>query len=321
MMERLAIVVPCYNEEEVLGMSSEALRGVLDDLAGKGKISPDSFVLFVNDGSADKTWSLIEEEHSRYPGQVFGVKLARNVGHQYALTAGLITAADMCDVSVSIDADLQDDVAVIEEMIDKYHEGCDIVYGVRKERKTDNFFKRFTAQSFYKVMAKMGVKTVYNHADFRLMSSRALREFSNYGEYNLFLRGIVPLIGYKTDCVYYDRKERAAGVSKYPLKKMLALAFDGISSFSTRPIDLILTAGFVSVFLSFLALIYALVSYFTNNVEPGWTSIIISIWFLGGMQLLAIGLVGKYVGKTYIEVKHRPRYNIEKVLADDTSKD
>ncbi len=321
MMERLAIVVPCYNEEEVLGMSSEALRGVLNDLVSKGKISPDSFVLFVNDGSADKTWSLIEEEHSKYPGQVFGVKLARNVGHQYALTAGLITAADMCDVSVSIDADLQDDVAVIEEMIDKYHEGCDIVYGVRKERKTDTFFKRFTAQSFYKVMAKMGVKTVYNHADFRLMSSRALREFSNYGEYNLFLRGIVPLIGYKTDCVYYDRKERAAGVSKYPLKKMLALAFDGISSFSTRPIDLILTAGFVSVFLSFLALIYALVSYFTNNVEPGWTSIIISIWFLGGMQLLAIGLVGKYVGKTYIEVKHRPRYNIEKVLADDTSKD
>ncbi len=321
MMERLAIVVPCYNEEEVLGMSSEALRGVLNDLVSKGKISPDSFVLFVNDGSADKTWSLIEEEHSKYPGQVFGVKLARNVGHQYALTAGLITAADMCDVSVSIDADLQDDVAVIEEMIDKYHEGCDIVYGVRKERKTDTFFKRFTAQSFYKVMAKMGVKTVYNHADFRLMSSRALREFSNYGEYNLFLRGIVPLIGYKTDCVYYDRKERAAGVSKYPLKKMLALAFDGISSFSTRPIDMILTAGFVSVFLSFLALIYALVSYFTNNVEPGWTSIIISIWFLGGMQLLAIGLVGKYVGKTYIEVKHRPRYNIEKVLADDTSKD
>ncbi|MBQ1896407.1 MAG: glycosyltransferase family 2 protein [Lachnospiraceae bacterium] len=321
MMERLAIVVPCYNEEEVLGMSSEALRGVLNDLVSKGKISPDSFVLFVNDGSADKTWSLIEEEHFKYPGQVFGVKLARNVGHQYALTAGLITAADMCDVSVSIDADLQDDVAVIEEMIDKYHEGCDIVYGVRKERKTDTFFKRFTAQSFYKVMAKMGVKTVYNHADFRLMSSRALREFSNYGEYNLFLRGIVPLIGYKTDCVYYDRKERAAGVSKYPLKKMLALAFDGISSFSTRPIDMILTAGFVSVFLSFLALIYALVSYFTNNVEPGWTSIIISIWFLGGMQLLAIGLVGKYVGKTYIEVKHRPRYNIEKVLADDTSKD
>ena len=319
MMDRLAIVVPCYNEEEVLGMSSEALRGVLDDLVSKGKISPDSFVMFVNDGSADKTWSLIEEEHAKYPVQIAGVKLARNVGHQFALTAGLMTAADLCDVSVSIDADLQDDVSVIEEMIDKYHDGCDIVYGVRKERKTDTFFKRFTAQSFYKVMAHMGVKTVYNHADFRLMSCRALREFSNYHEYNLFLRGIVPLIGYRTDCVYYDRKERAAGVSKYPLKKMLALAFDGISSFSTRPIDLILTAGFFSVFLSLAALVYALVSFFTGNVVPGWTSIIISIWFLGGMQLLAIGLVGKYIGKTYIEVKHRPRYNIEKVLIDDTS--
>ena len=320
-MERLAIVVPCYNEEEVLEMSSEALRGVLNDLIDKGKISVDSFVMFVNDGSKDKTWELIEAEHEKYPYQVYGVKLARNVGHQYALTAGLITAADLCDICVSIDADLQDDVSVIEYMVDKYHDGCDIVYGVRKERKTDTFFKRFTAQSFYKLMAHMGVKTVYNHADFRLMSCRALRQFSNYREYNLFLRGIVPLIGYKTDCVYYDRTERAAGVSKYPLKKMLALAFDGISSFSTRPIDLILTAGCVIVFLSFLAFIYALVSYFTGHVEPGWTSIIISIWFLGGMQLLAIGLVGKYVGKTYIEVKHRPRYNIEKVLTDESSED
>ena len=318
-MERLAIVVPCYNEEEVLEMSSEALRGVLDDLIDKRKISVDSFIMFVNDGSKDKTWELIEAEHEKYPYQVYGVKLARNVGHQYALTAGLITAADLCDICVSIDADLQDDVNVIEYMVDKYHDGCDIVYGVRKERKTDTFFKRFTAQSFYKIMAHMGVNTVYNHADFRLMSCRALRQFSNYREYNLFLRGIVPLIGYKTDCVYYDRKERAAGVSKYPLKKMLALAFDGISSFSTRPIDLILTAGFVIVFLSFLAFIYALVSYITGNVEPGWTSLIISIWFLGGLQLLAIGLVGKYVGKTYIEVKHRPRYNIEKVLTDESS--
>jgi glycosyltransferase involved in cell wall biosynthesis len=318
-MERLAIVVPCYNEEEVLEMSSEALRGVLDDLIDKRKISVDSFIMFVNDGSKDKTWELIEAEHEKYPYQVYGVKLARNVGHQYALTAGLITAADLCDICVSIDADLQDDVSVIEYMVDKYHDGCDIVYGVRKERKTDTFFKRFTAQSFYKLMAHMGVNTIYNHADFRLMSCRALRQFSNYREYNLFLRGIVPLIGYKTDCVYYDRKERAAGVSKYPLKKMLALAFDGISSFSTRPIDLILTVGFVIVFLSFIALLYALVSYFTGNVEPGWTSLIISIWFLGGLQLLAIGLVGKYVGKTYIEVKHRPRYNIEKVLTDESS--
>ena len=318
-MERLAIVVPCYNEEEVLEMSSEALRGVINDLIDKGKVAVDSFVMFVNDGSRDRTWELIEAEHEKYPYQVYGVKLARNVGHQYALTAGLITAADLCDICVSIDADLQDDVSVIEYMVDKYHDGCDIVYGVRKERKTDTFFKRFTAQSFYKLMAHMGVNTVYNHADFRLMSCRALRQFSNYREYNLFLRGIVPLIGYKTDCVYYDRKERAAGVSKYPLKKMLALAFDGISSFSTRPIDLILSVGFVIVFLSFLAFIYALVSYFTNNFEPGWPSLIISIWFLGGMQLLAIGLVGKYVGKTYIEVKHRPRYNIEKVLTDESS--
>ncbi len=317
-MERLAIVVPCYNEEEVLEMSSEALRGVLNDLVEKNKISKFSFILFVNDGSSDKTWELIEKEHNRFPSTVFGVKLARNVGHQYALTAGLHTAADLCDISISIDADLQDDVSVIEQMVDKYHEGYDIVYGVRKERKTDTFFKRFTAQAFYKLMAKMGVKTVYNHADFRLMSSRALKEFEKYSEYNLFLRGIVPLIGYKNDCVYYDRKERAAGVSKYPLKKMLALAFDGISSFSTRPIDLILTSGIVIIFLSFIALIYALVSFFTGNVQPGWTSLIISIWFLGGMQLLAIGLVGKYVGKTYIEVKHRPRYNIEKVLTDDT---
>ncbi len=317
-MERLAIVVPCYNEEEVLEMSSEALREVLNDLIDKRKIAVDSFVMFVNDGSKDRTWELIEAEHEKYPYQVYGVKLAKNVGHQYALTAGLITAADLCDICVSIDADLQDDVSVIEYMVDKYHDGCDIVYGVRKERKTDTFFKRFTAQSFYKLMAHMGVNTVYNHADFRLMSCRALRQFSNYREYNLFLRGIVPLIGYKTDCVYYDRKERAAGVSKYPLKKMLALAFDGISSFSTRPIDLILTVGFIIVFLSFIALIYALISYFTGNVEPGWTSLIISIWFLGGMQLLAIGLVGKYVGKTYIEVKHRPRYNIEKVLTDES---
>ena len=310
---KVSLIVPCYNEQAALPFFYTKVKTIIDSLPHYTWE-----LLFVNDGSKDKTWELIESEHQKYPYQVYGVKLAKNVGHQYALTAGLITAADLCDICVSIDADLQDDVSVIEYMVDKYHDGCDIVYGVRKERKTDTFFKRFTAQSFYKLMAHMGVNTVYNHADFRLMSCRALRQFSNYREYNLFLRGIVPLIGYKTDCVYYDRKERAAGVSKYPLKKMLALAFDGISSFSTRPIDLILTAGFVIVFLSFLAFIYALVSYFTGNVEPGWTSIIISIWFLGGMQLLAIGLVGKYVGKTYIEVKHRPRYNIEKVLTDES---
>lgn len=316
-MEKLVIVVPCYNEEEVLKIAAEALRGVLNDLIGKGKISEDSFVLFVNDGSRDRTWELIEAEHQSYPLQVCGVKLARNVGHQFALTAGLLTAKDMSDVTVSIDADLQDDVAVIEEMIDKFHQGCDIVYGVRKERKTDTFFKRTTAQAFYKVQAVMGVKTVYNHADFRLMSKRAVEEFAKYKETNLFLRGMMPLIGYQTGTVYYERKERVAGESKYPLKKMLALAFNGISSFSVKPISLIMALGLVIICFSVLAAIYALISYFTNHVVPGWTSLILSIWFLGGLQLLAIGLVGQYIGKIYIEVKQRPRYNIEKVLKSE----
>ena len=316
-MDRLAIVVPCYNEEEVLKIASEALREVLDDLIRKGKIAKDSFILFVNDGSKDRTWELIEEEHASYPVQVCGVKLAGNVGHQFALTAGLLTAKDMSDVTISIDADLQDDVAVIEEMIDKFHEGCDIVYGVRRERKTDTFFKRTTAQAFYKLMALMGVKTVYNHADYRLMSGRAVEEFSKYKETNLFLRGMIPLIGYRTDSVYYDRKERVAGESKYPLKKMLALAFNGISSFSVKPISLILGAGMIIILISVLAAVYALVSYFTGHVVQGWTSLILSIWFLGGVQLFAIGLVGQYIGKIYMEVKGRPRYNIEKVLLSE----
>ncbi len=313
-MDKLAIVVPCYNEEEVLKIASKALREVLDDLIRKGKIADDSFILFVNDGSKDRTWELIEEEHQAYPVQIRGVKLAGNVGHQFALTAGLITAKDMCDVTVSIDADLQDDVAVIEEMIDKYHAGNDIVYGVRKERKTDTFFKRTTAQGFYKLMAAMGVKTVYNHADFRLMSKRAVEHFSQFKESNLFLRGMMPLIGYQTDSVYYDRKERVAGESKYPLKKMLALAFNGISSFSVKPISLILGLGLFIIVCSLLAAVYALISYFTGHVVQGWTSLILSIWFLGGLQLLAIGLVGQYIGKIYMEVKQRPRYNIEKIL-------
>ncbi len=313
-MDTLAIVVPCYNEEEVIKISSEALRGVIEDLIAKGKVSDDSFVLFVNDGSKDKTWELIEEEHNLYPVRVRGLKLAGNVGHQFALTAGLITAKDMCDVSVSIDADLQDDTAVIEEMIDKFHEGKDIVYGVRKKRTTDTFFKRVTAQGFYKFMQMMGVKSVYNHADFRLMSKRAMQAFSEYKETNLFLRGIVPLIGYETDCVYYDRKERVAGYSKYPLKKMLALAFNGISSFSIKPISMITGLGGIIILLSICAAIYALISYFHGTVVPGWTSLILSIWFLGGVQLLCIGLIGQYIGKVYIEVKQRPRYNIEKII-------
>ncbi len=315
-MDRLAIVVPCYNEEEVLKIASEALRNVLASLIDKKKISEDSFVLFVNDGSKDRTWELIEEEHEKYPSKIFGVKLAANVGHQYALTAGLITSIDMCDMSVSIDADLQDDVNVIEEMVDKYNQGKDIVYGVRKNRDTDTFFKRTTAQGFYKFMSFMGVKTVYNHADFRLMSKRAMVDFSKYKESNLFIRGIIPQLGYETDSVYYDRKERVAGESKYPLKKMLALAFNGISSFSVKPISVITGLGAFIVFLSICAAIYAFVSYFVGNVVEGWTSLILSIWFLGGVQLLCIGLIGQYIGKIYIEVKERPRYTIEKILSD-----
>ena len=313
-MDKLGIVVPCYNEEEVLEIASKALREVLTDLISKQKIAEDSFILFVNDGSKDRTWELIEEEHKKYPVSVLGLKLAGNVGHQFALTAGLITAKDMCDVTVSIDADLQDDVNVIEEMIDKFHAGNDIVYGVRKERKTDTFFKRVTAQGFYKVMSLMGVKTIYNHADFRLMSRRAVEQFSKYKERNLFLRGMMPLIGYQTDCVYYDRLERVAGESKYPLKKMLALAFNGISSFSVKPITMVTVLGVFILIASLCAAVYALISYFMGHVVPGWTSLILSIWFLGGVQLLSIGLVGQYIGKIYMEVKQRPRYNIEKVL-------
>ena len=297
-MYRLAIVVPCYKEEEVLEICSAALREVLNDLVSKGKIKDDSYILFVNDGSTDRTWELIEREHSKYPNQVKGVNLAGNVGHQYALTAGLLVAKNMCDISVSIDADLQDDVTVIEKMVDEYYAGNDIVYGVRNDRSTDTFFKRATAQGFYKFMEVMGVKTVYNHADFRLMSQRAVEHFSKFKESNLFLRGMMPLIGYKTSSVYYSRKERVAGESKYPLK----------------PISLIVTAGFVIIALSILAAAYSLVMYFVGNTQPGWTSLMLSIWFLGGLQLFAIGLVGMYIGKIYMEVKERPRYNIEKIL-------
>lgn len=318
-MDRLALVVPCYNEEAVLEISAKELKRVLSDLIAKNKIAKDSFVLFVNDGSKDRTWELIEKECGESP-MICGLKLAGNVGHQFALTAGLLAAKDMSDVTISIDADLQDDTAVIEEMIDKFHEGKDIVYGVRNDRKHDSFFKRTTAQGFYKVMAAMGVKTVYNHADFRLMSKRAVEQFSKYEETNLFLRGMMPLIGYETDNVYYERKERVAGESKYPLKKMLALAWNGITSFSVKPISLITALGFVIMILSIFAAVYAFASYFLGTVEPGWTSLILSIWFLGGLQLIAIGLIGQYIGKIYIEVKHRPRYNVEKLLTHDEKK-
>ncbi len=319
-MVKLAIVVPCYNEEEMLLISSETLRNKLKSLNELNLVTKDSYILFVDDGSRDKTWELIEAEHEKYDS-VYGLKLAGNVGHQFALTAGLLTAMDDCDVTISIDADLQDDIDVFDEMIEKYNSGCDIVYGVRNSRKTDTFFKRTTAQAFYRFMSLMGVKTVYNHADFRLMSQRAVKHFSEFKEKNLFLRGIVPLIGYKTDCVYYERKARVAGVSKYPLRKMIALAVEGITSFSIKPISLVTTAGGVILFLSFLAFVYVLVSYIFWHVEPGWSSLMLSIWFLGGVQLLSIGLIGQYIGKIYVEVKQRPRYNIETFLGNSEKKD
>ena len=315
-MDRLAIVVPCYNEEEMLPLTTKELTGVLSDLITKQKIAPDSYILYVDDGSKDSTWELIrkfQEEEKK----VFGLKLAGNVGHQNALTAGMLNAMEHADIMISIDADLQDDTAVMEEMVDKFHEGKDIVYGVRNDRKKDSFFKRTTAQMFYKVMAAFGVKTVYNHADYRLMSKRALQEFSKYQEINLYLRGVMPLIGYETDCVYYERKERVAGESKYPLKKMLALAWNGITSFSVKPIDFITALGGFLIFLCVIAAVYALVSYCNGHTVPGWTSLILSIWFLGGMQLVAIGMIGQYIGKIYIEVKHRPRYNVETYLNHD----
>lgn len=315
-MDRLAIVVPCYNEEEMLPLTTKELTDVLSDLITKQKIAPDSYILYVDDGSKDSTWELISKFHKEEK-MVYGLKLAGNVGHQNALTAGMLNAMEHADIMISIDADLQDDTAVMEEMVDKFHEGKDIVYGVRNDRKKDSFFKRTTAQMFYKVMAAFGVKTVYNHADYRLMSKRALQEFSKYQEINLYLRGVMPLIGYETDCVYYERKERVAGESKYPLKKMLALAWNGITSFSVKPIDFITALGGFLIFLCVVAAVYALVSYCNGHTVPGWTSLILSIWFLGGMQLVAIGMIGQYIGKIYIEVKHRPRYNVETYLTHD----
>ena len=315
-MKRLMIVVPCFNEEDVFPTSAEQLIALVEKLIDKEKISRDSGILFVNDGSRDRTWELICSAHksSKY---VYGLNLAGNVGHQNALLAGLNTVKDICDISISIDADLQDDIGVIEEMIDKYYDGSDIVYGVRNERKTDSFFKRFTAQAFYKFMSAMGVKSVYNHADFRLMSARAMQALSLYKERNLFLRGIVPRIGYITECVYYARKPRTAGESKYPLKKMLSFALDGITSFTIKPIKLVAALGAVIIFFSVIAFIYTLISFFLGHAGPGWSSLMISIWFLGGVQLLSIGIVGQYVGKTYIESKERPRYYIEEFLNHD----
>lgn len=310
---RLAIVVPCYKEELVLHETTQRLTAVLDDLVKDDLIATNSYILYVNDGSTDNTWNIISELHeaNKY---VNGVNLAGNVGHQNALVAGLSSAVENCDMAISIDADLQDDVNAIREMVVKYYEGCDIVYGVRQSRQTDTWFKRTTALGFYSLMKSMGVKSVYNHADYRLMSQRALRQLLRYRERNLFLRGMVPTIGYKTDCVYYDRAERFAGESKYPLKKMISFAFDGITSFSVKPVHMVLYFGIVFLVVAFSIFCFVMYSLFRGDAVPGWTSLMLSIWFCSGCILLGLGIVGEYVGKIYVEVKDRPRFNIERVL-------
>ena len=309
----LYIVVPCYNEEQVLAETSKRLKEKCEMLIHDGKIAKESRIVFVDDGSKDHTWNMIDEFHKM--DSIFsGVKLSRNRGHQNALLAGLTMASEKADIVISMDADLQDDINAVDQIIKKYYERCDIVYGVRNDRTSDSFFKRFTAQSFYKLMTVMGVKSVYNHADFRLMSARAVEQLGHYKERNLFLRGMVPLIGYKTACVYYARKERIAGESKYPLKKMLSFAFDGITSFSIKPITMISWVGFLAIVFSVCAMIYTFIGHFVGNTVSGWSSLMISIWFLGGVQLLSIGVIGQYIGKTYVEVKERPRYNIDVLL-------
>lgn len=315
-MNRLIIIVPCYNEQEVLPETTPQLVQVVQDLIQKQKIAENSGILLVNDGSKDTTWQIIQQQHREYPC-VFGLNLAGNVGHQNALFAGIDMMQDRCDFSISIDADLQDDTAAIEKMVDEYLNGADIVYGVRSSRESDSFFKRTTAQGFYKFMQAMGVKTVYNHADFRLMSARAMQQLCRYKERNLFLRGLVPEIGYKTATVTYARKPRTAGESKYPLKKMLSFAWQGITSFSIKPITLISALGAVIILCSLIAFIYTLIAYFLHHTQPGWSSLMISIWFLGGVQLFAIGMIGQYIGKVYLESKERPRYNPESLLMDE----
>jgi glycosyltransferase involved in cell wall biosynthesis len=312
-MTTLYFVVPCYNEQEVLPETVKRLDEQMLWLIDANKVSDKSRMLFVDDGSRDKTWEMISKYSVEYP-YVCGLKLSRNCGHQNALLAGLMVAKDFADCVISLDADLQDDMGVIPEFISIFNDGCDVVYGVRKSRETDTWFKRSTALGFYKVMQKMGVKVVDNHADYRLMSKRALEALSQFKEVNLFLRGVVPLIGFKSANVYYERHERFAGESKYPLKKMLAFAVDGITSFSITPIRFITGIGFMFFVISLFVLLYALISKLTGNTQAGWTTIIGSIWFIGGVQLLCLGICGEYIGKIYKEVKARPHYIIDKVI-------
>lgn len=304
------IVVPCYNEEAVLRETCRQLLGVFGQMKEEQLIDDRSRIVFVDDGSRDKTWEIIDELSGLH-SEVAGIKLARNAGHQNALFGGLMTVKGDCDCTISIDADLQDDIHVIPEMVRHFRNGCDVVYGVRNKRSTDTFFKRTSAQAFYKLMQAMGVKVVYNHADYRLMSRRAVEALAQFPERNLFLRGMAPLVGYRSAEVYYDRNERFAGESKYPLKKMLSFAFDGITSFSISPIRLISAVGAIVCVAAIIMAVYTLIQKIIGHTSAGWASLMISIWFLGGVQLLSVGLIGEYIGKMYKEVKRRPRYIIE----------
>lgn len=309
----LYLVIPCYNEQEVLPETAARLTEKLTALIESGKISKESRMVFVDDGSKDKTWELIEGLHRDNP-LADGIKMSRNRGHQNALYGGLMTVKDLCDFAISMDADLQDDISVIDEFVDRFYEGYEIVYGVRSSRKKDTFFKRFTAQSFYKLMRLFGVEIVYNHADYRLMSRRAIEELEKFKEVNLFLRGVVPLIGLKSCTVEYERQKRFAGESKYPLAKMLAFATDGITSFSIKPIRLITSLGLLIFAVSIIMLIYFLIVYFFGQTVSGWASTIISIWAIGGLQMMAIGVIGEYIGKIYMEAKGRPKFIVEEHL-------
>ncbi len=317
-MDILYLVIPCYNEEEVLPETARQLLDKMHTLIQREKISEKSRIVFVNDGSRDRTWEIITQLHQENPIYQ-GIQLSRNRGHQNALLAGLMTVKSYCDMTISLDADLQDDIDAIDEMVEKYYAGNDIVYGVRNARDTDTFFKKFTAQGYYKVMNKMGADIVYNHADYRLMSRKALDALEDFKEVNIFLRGVVPMIGYKCDYVYYARKERFAGESKYPLKKMLSFAWEGITSLSTKPIALITRLGLFIFLVSIIILIYSIIRHFTGATTSGWTSLIVSIWAIGGLQLLAIGIIGQYIGKVYLEAKGRPKFIVETYLSDENT--
>lgn len=315
-MTKLYLAIPCYNEEEVLPDSAQKLLKKYDDLYAAGKITADSRIIFIDDGSKDKTWEIIERLHEE-DKRFGGIKMSRNRGHQNALLGGLMTLRDKCDAVISLDADLQDDIDAIDKMVEQYENGYDVVYGVRSSREKDSFFKRFTAEGYYKVLDKMGAKIVFNHADFRLMSARALDSFSEFNEVNIFLRGLVPMVGYKSTIVEYERKERLAGESKYPLKKMLALAWEGITSLSVKPLRFITVMGIIAFMVSIGMLIYFLVRFFTGHTVVGWASLAVSIWALGGLQLLSMGILGEYLGKIYLEAKHRPRFIVDTYLNDE----